>query len=248
MFLSAQSQDLSSLCSYWQSSHRLKTSAGYIGFPNLDFDGPIVGNSPFAASAMLEPSYLTTPSSMDLGASSGVDFRDLRLALPHAAPVRLSHLSPFPPRLPHPRRRRGDGPRSCSPGRRCSRTGRPPSSRAPGSPPRRAGSGSAPRDGWIATGPAGDLAHAARRTAARGGLSDPTRRAAGLHPPGRGLAHAPFGSGPVRRPGTRPLDRRPRTGTDVRDPLVPTPRRAARTHHRERPRGAARTITATPSR
>lgn len=75
MFLSAQSQDLSSLCSYWQSFHRLKTSAGYTGFPNLDFDGPIVGNSPFAASAMLEPSYLTSPSSMDLGASAGVDFR-----------------------------------------------------------------------------------------------------------------------------------------------------------------------------
>ena len=129
------------------------------------------------------------------------------------------------------------GPRSCSPGRRCSRTGRPPSSRAPGSPHRRAGSGSAPRDGWIATGaPGTSRTRRGGRCAWWSIRPDPTSRWSS--PSGRGLAHAPFGSGPVRRPGTRPLDRRPRTGADVRDPLVPTPRRAARTHHRERPRGA----------
>ncbi len=76
MFESARSQDISSVCGYWQSIHRLRTSAGYTGFPNLQFDSLIVANSPFAAATMLGPGYLATPSATDLGAASEVDFRD----------------------------------------------------------------------------------------------------------------------------------------------------------------------------
>jgi hypothetical protein len=64
------------VCGYWQSIHRLRTSAGYPGYPNFQFDGLIVANSPFHATAMLEPAYLSTPSASKLGATSGVDFRD----------------------------------------------------------------------------------------------------------------------------------------------------------------------------
>src|SRR5262249_3994212 len=63
-------------CGYWQSVHRLRTSAGYSGFPNLRFDLELVEKSPFAVEDLLEPEFLKGPDGTRVGVSTGVDFKD----------------------------------------------------------------------------------------------------------------------------------------------------------------------------
>jgi hypothetical protein len=88
---------------YWQSFHRGRTTGGYSGVANVDFDNRIVHNTPFSAGMMREPGYLGDLDRADFGIVSGVrvlDFiwlyltaHDLRYVVLHRSP----ELSSEPP-------------------------------------------------------------------------------------------------------------------------------------------------------
>src|SRR4029079_13515238 len=69
-------QMLAGACTYWQSIHRLKTSAGYSGNAN------VVGNNltnftcPLSAVWVHNPHYLDDPDSAWIDLNRGVGFRD----------------------------------------------------------------------------------------------------------------------------------------------------------------------------
>ncbi|MBX6313745.1 MAG: hypothetical protein IRY99_12630 [Isosphaeraceae bacterium] len=46
---------LNATCGYWQSQHRLRTSAGYCGHPNVRYDDLVVWNSPFWDGLLANP-------------------------------------------------------------------------------------------------------------------------------------------------------------------------------------------------
>ena len=87
---------LPSLCSYWQSIHGGKTSAGYTAFTNTRYDNLLYFNSPFDAFKLGQPpvSRSGAPEWIELG--EGVDFRsyvwlylkvhDLRYVVVHHRP------------------------------------------------------------------------------------------------------------------------------------------------------------------
>lgn len=52
---------VSSTLTYWQSLHRLRTSAGYQGLSNKRYDNLVAWNSPFLHQRMEQPSYLADP-------------------------------------------------------------------------------------------------------------------------------------------------------------------------------------------
>lgn len=52
---------VSSTLTYWQSIHRLRTSAGYQGLSNKPYDNLVAWNSPFLHQRMEQPSYLRDP-------------------------------------------------------------------------------------------------------------------------------------------------------------------------------------------
>ena len=76
MFGSNEGQIFSSLWGYWQSIHRMETTAGYPGVPNTAFEAEIVKNSPFWAARLLDPDYLLDPWNEHFGPVAGVDARD----------------------------------------------------------------------------------------------------------------------------------------------------------------------------
>jgi hypothetical protein len=59
---------------YWQSIHRLRTSAGYSGLVNVPFQLDVVRGHPFAADA---PDAFAQPEAMTLGVVGPAAFRDL---------------------------------------------------------------------------------------------------------------------------------------------------------------------------
>ncbi len=76
LFGTNEGQVFSSLWGYWQSIHRLPTSAGYPGLPNAAFEGEVVRASPWWAGRLADPAYLSDPASADFGPVAGVDARD----------------------------------------------------------------------------------------------------------------------------------------------------------------------------
>src|SRR4029453_17397817 len=58
---SSTGPDLCSICAYWQSQHRGRTSAGYCGQGNAVFDNLLTYSSPFLDDAMARPDYLENP-------------------------------------------------------------------------------------------------------------------------------------------------------------------------------------------
>ncbi len=66
---------LPSLCSYWQSLHGGKTSAGYTAFLNVKYDNLLYFNSPFDAFKLASPFYPIAPESETIELAQGVDFR-----------------------------------------------------------------------------------------------------------------------------------------------------------------------------
>jgi hypothetical protein len=87
---------LPSVCTYWQSFHGGKTSAGYTAFLNADYDNLLFYNSPFDAFKLAQPSYLTLPDQESFELAQGVDFKsyawlylkihDLRYVVVHHKP------------------------------------------------------------------------------------------------------------------------------------------------------------------
>jgi hypothetical protein len=68
--------DLSSICGYWQSFHRGRTSAGYCGQGNVVFDNVVVQNSPFLAELIDRADYLADPARTPIALLGNVDFGD----------------------------------------------------------------------------------------------------------------------------------------------------------------------------
>jgi hypothetical protein len=68
--------NLNSLCTYWQASHRLTTSAGYSGHDNTRLDAKIGQDSPFSIAKMARPDYLADPSRMPTEFGPDVNFSD----------------------------------------------------------------------------------------------------------------------------------------------------------------------------
>ena len=66
---------LPSLCTYWQSIHGGKTSAGYTAFTNARYDNLLYFNSPFDAFKLRNPSYPVGVVSEWIELGEGVDFR-----------------------------------------------------------------------------------------------------------------------------------------------------------------------------
>jgi hypothetical protein len=70
----ASATDLTTLDrTYWQSEHRLKTSAGYSGMRNARYDAEVFAGTPFP---VWVPGFLDDPRDGRYGAVSGVAFRD----------------------------------------------------------------------------------------------------------------------------------------------------------------------------
>ena len=67
--------DLNSLCTYWQASHRLTTSAGYSGHDNSLLETRIGQDSPVTTAKMALPDYLADPTRMSTEFGPDVDFR-----------------------------------------------------------------------------------------------------------------------------------------------------------------------------
>jgi hypothetical protein len=66
---------LPALCTYWQSFHGGKTSAGYTAFLNVAYDNLLYYNSPFDAFKMAQPDYLMRPEGQGFELADQVDFR-----------------------------------------------------------------------------------------------------------------------------------------------------------------------------
>lgn len=67
---------LNSLCTYWQSIHRLNTSSGYSGHDNSLQEILIGQTSPFHSEGMAEADYLVDPTRFRVDLVQDVDFRD----------------------------------------------------------------------------------------------------------------------------------------------------------------------------
>ena len=67
---------LTETCAYWQSTHGLKTTAGYSSFVNTEFDDLMVGHSPFFAETLFNPTALDHPDSLAIGIVADVSVKD----------------------------------------------------------------------------------------------------------------------------------------------------------------------------
>jgi hypothetical protein len=63
-------------CTYWQSLHRLTTSAGYSGHDNVVQESMIGDHCPFQVAMLAQPEYLEDPRKVDIGLLTDVDFKD----------------------------------------------------------------------------------------------------------------------------------------------------------------------------
>jgi hypothetical protein len=72
----SEGSDLNAICTYWQSIHRGRTTAGYSGQGNSVYDALITYNSPFFAEAMARPDYLEDPAHTALALGETVSFAD----------------------------------------------------------------------------------------------------------------------------------------------------------------------------
>jgi hypothetical protein len=68
--------ELSSLCTFWQSFHRARTSVGYCGQGNSVFDNLLIQNSPFLADAIARSDYLADPQRTPIPLLGDVAFGD----------------------------------------------------------------------------------------------------------------------------------------------------------------------------
>ena len=67
---------LTTTCGYWQSSHRMRTSAGYSSFPNGAFDDLLVDDSPISGISLLNPESLAKPDSLAIGIVPNMSLSD----------------------------------------------------------------------------------------------------------------------------------------------------------------------------
>jgi hypothetical protein len=75
-YLGSSGSYLNASCTYWQSLHRLTTSAGYSGHTNVLEDSRIGHNCPFEARRLGQPGYLEDPGHMNFDVTADVDFRE----------------------------------------------------------------------------------------------------------------------------------------------------------------------------
>jgi hypothetical protein len=68
--------ELNALCTYWQSRHRLTTSAGYSGHDNHLLDALVGNGSPFLAEDLSRPDYLAEPGKFPVPLGGPADFRE----------------------------------------------------------------------------------------------------------------------------------------------------------------------------
>ena len=73
---SASGVPLTTTCGYWQSSHRMRTSAGYSSFPNGAFDDLLVDDSPISGISLLNPESLAKPDSLAIGIVPNMSLSD----------------------------------------------------------------------------------------------------------------------------------------------------------------------------
>lgn len=76
MFPTGCSALIGATCGYWQSYHRLPTTAGYSGVPNAVFDDAILAGSPFQAAQLADPAYLADPESQTFDLAADAPARD----------------------------------------------------------------------------------------------------------------------------------------------------------------------------
>jgi hypothetical protein len=67
---------LHAACTYWQSFHRLTTSAGYSGQGNSVLLDRLLHNSPFQMEQLLKRGYLKNPERLDVDLIGDVDYRE----------------------------------------------------------------------------------------------------------------------------------------------------------------------------
>jgi hypothetical protein len=75
-YMAAGGADLCGECTYWQSLHRLTTSAGYSGHDNAVQESVIGNNCPFQAATLTRPEFLQDAGKVDIGLLADVDFKD----------------------------------------------------------------------------------------------------------------------------------------------------------------------------
>jgi hypothetical protein len=92
---------LYALCSYWQSYHRGRTSAGYCGQGNAVFDNLLTYNSPFEATVLAEPSYLAGSDRIRFDMTGEVSFGDYAWLYLHAHDFRFVVLHQWPGSVTH---------------------------------------------------------------------------------------------------------------------------------------------------
>jgi hypothetical protein len=76
--------ELASVCAYWQSIHRGRTSAGYCGQGNVFFDNEVAYPSPFFAETLALPSYLENADRIAVPLLGDVAFGDYAWLYLHA--------------------------------------------------------------------------------------------------------------------------------------------------------------------
>ena len=64
------------IAGYWQSRHRLKTTAGYSGSANIRFENLMISTSPFHAMRLATPGYANQPGGDYVDMNFNVDFDD----------------------------------------------------------------------------------------------------------------------------------------------------------------------------
>jgi hypothetical protein len=67
---------LTSSCAYWQSFHHCRTSAGYSGHDNEQFDNEVFAESPFSFEKLADPTYLANSDRADFGVARDAVFDD----------------------------------------------------------------------------------------------------------------------------------------------------------------------------
>jgi len=75
-FMGSGGSALNAACTYWQTKHRLTTSAGYSGQPNVALDILIGGTSPLSGEYLAKPGFLENPGAVEFDLNGKVDFVD----------------------------------------------------------------------------------------------------------------------------------------------------------------------------
>jgi hypothetical protein len=90
VFFSDTCHELNSCRAYWQALHGARTSAGYAGRPNRDYDDRIVDSSPLSSGEFANPDFLKRDDARSFGIVQDVHFLDYAWLFLHAHDYRYA--------------------------------------------------------------------------------------------------------------------------------------------------------------